>query len=127
MISTESTRTQRIYTKLCGHINGYTNKSAILALLLRYLHMKMCFHTNVPTSELDLMAPIDITKETKTEAVFPRGVGEAIDGEARRSTVEGVANTRVCLVVIHRAPVVRLLVGHRGVRRVIDCYIVQSV
>lgn len=57
--------------------------------------------TNVPASEFDLVAPIYVTKEAEAEAIVPRGVREAIDSEAGRSTVEGVTDTCVRFVVVH--------------------------
>ncbi len=57
--------------------------------------------TNVPASELNLMTPINVAKETETEAVIARGVGEAVHSEARRGAVEGVPYASVGLVVVY--------------------------
>lgn len=78
----------------------------------------------MPASELNLVAPINVTEEAETKAVLAGRISEAVNGETGRGTVESVANSRVRLVVVHWTPVVRLLVGHWGVRRVIDGYVV---
>lgn len=56
---------------------------------------------NVPASEFNLVSPINVTEEAETEAVLARGVGKAVNGETGRSTVEGVADSRIRLVVVH--------------------------
>lgn len=55
----------------------------------------------MPASELNLVAPINVTEEAETKAVLAGRISEAVNGETGRGTVESVANSRVRLVVVH--------------------------
>lgn len=81
----------------------------------------------MPTGEFDLVASIYVAEKTQTETIFSRGIREAVYSETGWRAVECITHPGIRLVVVHRAPVIGFLVGHRSVGCVINCYVIKSV
>ena len=77
--------------------------------------------TYMPARHLDLLRAVDVGEEPQTEALGVGGVGEAVHRQRGLGGVEGLAHTRVQLVVGDGAPEVGLLVRHRLKVAVLRC------